>query len=375
MGEARDHLNALETRLAQFAKNVEIPGKREEISRLEARMSDPAFWNNQSEAQRVVQTLKAIKGVIEPYADLDAARQDLRELLELAEAEHDESSLSQIVAEVATLETRYAQLELAMALGGKYDRSNVYISITPGAGGTESCDWAEMLFRMYTNHCTKVGYSCEIIGMQPGDEAGLKDCTLFIKGENAYGYLKAEMGTHRLVRISPFDTNARRHTSFTAVQVTPEIDEVDDVVIDEKELRVDTFRAGGAGGQHVNKTDSAVRLTHLPTGVVVACQTERSQVQNKARAMKLLISRVQQIKDSERLDELKDLQGTRGTIGWGHQIRSYVLAPYQMVKDLRSGHESSQVQNVLDGELQPFIDAYLRWVLGGKKDRKARDIE
>jgi peptide chain release factor 2 len=375
VGEARDHLTSLESRLAQFAKNVNIPFKIEEVTRIETRMSEPTFWNDQADAQKVVQSLKAIKNVVEPYNGLQSALADCKELLELAEAEKDEASLTQIIAEIATLNAKYEQLELEMALGGRYDRSNVYMNITPGAGGTESCDWAEMLFRMYTNYCAKAGYSCEIIEMQPGEEAGLKDCTLYIKGANAYGYLKCEMGTHRLVRISPFDGNARRQTSFTAVQITPEIDGVADVVIDEKDLRVDTYRAGGAGGQHVNKTDSAIRLTHLPTGLVVACQTERSQVQNRARAMKMLAAKIQQLRESERMEELKDLQGTRGTIGWGHQIRSYVLAPYQMVKDLRSGHETSQVQNVLDGDLQPFVDAYLRWVLGGRKDRKARDIE
>jgi len=375
VGEARDHFTSLETRLTAFAKNVNVPGKTSEMMRLEERMGDPTFWNDQAMAQKVVRELKAIKNVLDPYSELASAIKDLGELLEMAEAEKDEASLTQIIAEVTTLGTAYDQLELKMALSGRYDRSNVYMSISPGAGGTESCDWAAMLFRMYQSYCTKAGYSCEIIEMEPGDEAGMKDCTLYIKGENAYGYLKSEMGTHRLVRISPFDSNARRHTSFTAVQITPEIDEVDDVVIDEKDLRVDTYRASGAGGQHVNKTDSAIRLTHIPTGVVVACQTERSQVQNRGRAMKQLQSKLQQLKEAERMDELKDLQGERGTIGWGHQIRSYVLAPYQMIKDLRSGHETSQVQNVLDGELQPFVDAYLRWVLGGRKDRKARDIE
>jgi peptide chain release factor 2 len=375
VGEARDLFTVLDNRLATFAKNVNVPAKTAEVVRLEERMGDPTFWNDQNLAQKVVQELKALKNLLDPYNEMAGATKDLGELLEMAELEKDESSLSQIMAEVAALNAKCDQLELNLVLSGRYDRSNVYLSITPGAGGTESNDWAAMLFRMYQSYCTKAGYSCEVIEMEPGDEAGMKDCTLYIKGPNAYGYLKCEMGTHRLVRISPFDSNARRHTSFTAVQVTPEIDDVGDVVIDEKDLRVDTYRASGAGGQHVNKTDSAVRLTHIPTGLVVACQTERSQVQNRGRAMKMLAAKIQQLKEAERMDELKDLQGERGTIGWGHQIRSYVLAPYQMIKDLRSGHETSQVQNVLDGDLQPFVDAYLRWVLGGRKDRKARDIE
>jgi peptide chain release factor 2 len=245
------------------------------------------------------------------------------------------------------------------------------MTIKPGAGGVESCDWAEMLFRMYTGHCRRMGWSCEVMEMLPGEVAGLKACTLEIKGENAYGYLKSEMGTHRLVRISPFDANARRQTSFAAVEVTPELDDLGDVQIDEKDLKIDTYKASGAGGQHVNKTESAIRLTHVPTGVVVSCQTQRSQMQNRLQAMNMLAAKLQQLKEVERLDELKDLKGERGTIGWGHQIRSYVMMPYQMVKDLRTGHESSQIQNVLDGDLQPFCESYLRWVLAGRPDRKA----
>jgi peptide chain release factor 2 len=210
----------------------------------------------------------------------------------------------------------------------------------------------------------------EVVDMLPGDEAGLKNCTLSIKGPNAYGQLKSEMGTHRLVRMSPFNADGKRQTSFAAVEITPEMDEVADIKIDEKELRIDTYRASGAGGQHVNKTDSAVRITHVPTGLFVACQNERSQVQNKSRAMKMLGAKLQQLKDMERLDELKDLKGERGTIGWGHQIRSYFLQPTQMVKDLRTRHGTSQAYQVLDGDIQPFIDAYLRWRLGGSKDMK-----
>jgi peptide chain release factor 2 len=365
----------LQNKVNEFARLLAVPAKLEEIARYEMRMGDPAFWNDQAQAQVMVAALKTAKGVVEPYLALQQSLKDALELLELAEAEGDQGSQAQIAEETTRLAAAYAQLELKLALSGKYDGSSVFMTIHPGAGGTESCDWAEMLFRMYNQYCQKNGYTCEVIDMLPGEGAGLKSCTLHIKGPMAYGYLKSEMGTHRLVRISPFDANARRHTSFTAVEVTPEIEDVGDVQVDDKDLRIDTYRASGAGGQHVNKTDSAVRITHVPTGLFVACQTQRSQMQNRAVAMKMLVAKLQQLKESERLDELKDMKGERGTIGWGHQIRSYVLAPYQMVKDLRSRYETSQVQNVLDGDIQPFIDAYLRWRLGGSKDMKAEDSD
>ena len=372
MGELYDRLSAIEKKVVAFAKVIDIPVKEQQAARLENRMAEGDFWNDQVRAQAQVSELKVLKGLIEPYRTLAAAATDARELCEMAEAEADQATLDGLQAEVERLVAEYDQLELSLALSGRYDRSNIFLSIKPGAGGTESCDWAEILFRMYSNFCQKKGWKFEVLDMLPGEIAGLKACSVRITGENVYGYLKAEMGTHRLVRISPFDGNARRQTSFTAVEITPEMDDVGDVVIDEKELRIDTYRASGAGGQHVNKTDSAVRITHVPTGQFVACQAERSQVQNKATAMKMLIAKLQQMKEAERLDELKDLKGERGTIAWGHQIRSYVMMPYQMVKDLRTGHSTSRIQDVLDGVLQPFLDAYLRWVLAGRPDRKAQ---
>ncbi len=371
MGELQDHIADLSAKLVAFSGLLDVPAKEEEIARYETRMGDPAFWSDPAAAQQVVASLKAVKAVIDPYRALRQAVADGAELLALAEAEKDEASLETVRAEVHALQERYAKLELKLALSGKYDHANVYLSIKPGAGGVEACDWAGMLLRMYTAYCQRNGYQVEVIDMLPGEEAGLKTCTLSIRGENAYGYLKSEMGTHRLVRMSPFNADGKRQTSFAAVEITPELDEVEEVVIDDKELRVDTYRASGAGGQHVNKTDSAVRVTHLPTGLFVAVQTERSQVQNKSRAMRMLAAKLQQLKESERLEELKDLSGERGTIGWGHQIRSYFLQPTQLVKDLRTGRETSQAYTVLDGDLQPFIDAYLRWRLGGSKDRRA----
>ena len=370
MGECRDRLLGLKRKLDEFAKIMQLASKQEEITRYEMRMGDPAFWNDQAQAQQMVVALKAVKTVVDPYVELNQAVIDSLELLEMSEADKDETGINEISAETERMAARYERLELSLALSGKYDRSNIFMYIKPGAGGTEACDWAGMLFRMYSQYCQRAGYQMEVVDMLPGDEAGLKNCTLSIKGPNAYGQLKSEMGTHRLVRMSPFNADGKRQTSFAAVEITPEMDEVADIKIDEKELRIDTYRASGAGGQHVNKTDSAVRITHVPTGLFVACQNERSQVQNKSRAMKMLGAKLQQLKDMERLDELKDLKGERGTIGWGHQIRSYFLQPTQMVKDLRTRHGTSQAYQVLDGDIQPFIDAYLRWRLGGSKDMK-----
>ena len=372
MGELHERLSAIEKKIVDFSKVVDIPLKEQQISRLESRMAEGDFWTDQARAQAQVGELKGIKGIVEPWRTLATAARDARELCEMAEGENDTPTLADLDREHERLVSAYEQLELTLALSGRYDSSDVYLSIKPGAGGTESCDWGEILFRMYSAFCQKKGWTFDVLDMLPGEIAGLKACSIRITGENVYGYLKAEMGTHRLVRISPFDSNARRQTSFTAVEITPMMEDVGEVQLDEKELRIDTFRASGAGGQHVNKTDSAVRVTHIPTGMFVACQAERSQVQNKATAMSMLVAKLQQAKEAERLDELKDLKGERGTIAWGHQIRSYVMMPYQMVKDLRTGHTTSRIQDVLDGDLQQFLDAYLRWIIAGRPDRKAQ---
>jgi peptide chain release factor 2 len=372
VGELHERLSAIEKKIGEFSKVVDIPLKEQQISRLESRMAEGDFWTDQARAQAQVGELKSIKGIVEPWRTLAGAARDARELCEMAENDGDVGTLTDLDGEHARLVEAYDQLELTLALSGKYDSADVYLSIKPGAGGTESCDWGEILFRMYSAFCQKKGWTFDVLDMLPGEIAGLKACSVRISGENVYGYLKAEMGTHRLVRISPFDSNARRQTSFAAIEITPEMADVAEVKLDDKELRIDTFRASGAGGQHVNKTDSAVRVTHIPTGMFVACQLERSQVQNKATAMRMLAAKLQQAKDTERLEELKDFRGERGTIAWGHQIRSYVMMPYQMVKDLRTGHTTSRIQEVLDGDLQPFLDAYLRWVLAGRPDRKAQ---
>ena len=370
MSEIGERVKALSAKLDGFGRNVQAESKQAAIARIDARMAEGDFWSDQARAQATVAELKALKAVIDPWAALTRQAKDLGELEEMAGG--DEATLAEIRADLGRAEAAYDQLELGLALSGRYDRCNVFMTVQPGAGGTESCDWAEMLLRMYASYFRSRGWTAELLDTQPGEGAGIKSATVAVRGENVYGFLKAEMGTHRLVRISPFDANARRQTSFAAVEVTPELEDVGEVTLDDKELRIDTYRASGAGGQHVNKTDSAVRITHIPTGLFVACQTERSQVQNKSRAMGMLAAKLQQMKEAERLDELKDMKGERGTIGWGHQIRSYVMMPYQMVKDLRTGFETSKIQDFLDGGVQPAIDAYLRWVIAGRPDRKAK---
>ncbi len=302
---------------------------------------------------------RALKEVVEQLEALGREIEDLDVLLELLREEEDQQALGEMDRSLRSLESQVAALELATVLAGEYDRGNAILSINPGAGGTESQDWAQMLLRMYMRWAEARGYRAEVIDLLPAEEAGIKSATVTVTGAYAYGRLKAEIGVHRLVRISPFDASHRRHTSFASVFVYPEIDEEIEVAIDEKDLRVDTFRSSGAGGQHVNVTDSAVRITHLPTNIVVSCQNERSQHKNRAMAMKVLRSRLYDHYRREQDKEMAKLEGEKKDIAWGSQIRSYVLAPYQLVKDHRTGLETGNVEKVLDGDIEPFIDAFL----------------
>lgn len=306
---------------------------------------------------------KRLRDDVNRHESLVSRVSDLSTLIDLAEEMEDESESEEIGRELAALQRDADGYELVLTLSGEHDAGNCYFTIHPGAGGTESCDWADMLLRMYTRHFERKGYGVEVIDFQPGDEAGIKNSTLWVKGDYAYGRLKAEHGIHRLVRISPFDSQSRRHTSFTSVTVVPEIEDEVEVEIDEKDLRVDTYRSSGAGGQHVNKTDSAVRITHLPTGIVVSCQNERSQHKNRATAMKVLRSRLYELQQKEAEARLAAASGIKKEIGWGNQIRSYVFHPYNMVKDHRTSEETGNVQSVMDGNLDNFIDAFLRWSL------------
>ena len=323
-------------------------------------MSKAGFWDNPDSAQPVVSQLSALKSVVEPVEEMQREVQDLRDLFELAAAESDQEELRQLEDDVAALVKRCEQIELAGLLSRPEDMKNCFFSIHAGAGGTESCDWANMLLRMYARYFEANKYQFKELDITPGEETGIRSITLRVSGPFAFGKLSCEMGVHRLVRISPFDANKRRHTSFAAVDCVPEFDEDIDVEVNEEDIRIDFFRSRGAGGQHVNKTSSAVRITHAPTGIVVQCQNERSQHNNRAQAMKVLKARLYMLKRQKRDDELAKLYGTKGEIAWGNQIRSYVMQPYQMVKDHRTKFETGNVEAVLDGELDGFIESYLR---------------
>ncbi len=334
------------------------------MEELEEAMADPGFWDNQEKARKVIDEANTLKRWIEPWQELSGRVAELREMAELLEMEPDEGMEAEWGEELSAVVRLAEALELRTMLQGEDDQRDAILTINPGAGGLESQDWAEMLLRMYTRWSERNGYGLSVLDLQPAEEAGIKSATLEIKGENVYGYLKAEGGIHRLVRISPFDSQSRRHTSFASVFVYPAIEDDVEIEIDESELRVDTYRASGAGGQHVNKTDSAVRITHEPTGIVVACQQERSQHKNRATAMKMLRAALYERALRDQAEEKAKLEATKTDIGWGNQIRSYVFAPYTMVSDHRTELKVGDVQGVMDGKLDPFIEAYLKQ-LGG----------
>ncbi|PZE19277.1 peptide chain release factor 2 [Paenibacillus xerothermodurans] len=332
----------------------------EQIANFEEKMAAPDFWDHNEEAQKVIAEMNAVKGGVDQFQALSAEFEDLEVMVELMQDEQDESMADDIKQGIEQLVSKLENFELQLLLNQPYDRLNAIVELHPGAGGTESQDWAEMLLRMYRRWAEKRDFKVEVLDYLPGDEAGVKSVTLLIKGHNAYGYLKAEKGVHRLVRISPFDASGRRHTSFVSCDVMPEIDDDVEVDIRTEDLKIDTYRASGAGGQHINTTDSAVRITHMPTGVVVSCQTERSQIKNRERAMKMLRSKLYEKKIEEQMKHLAEIRGEVSDIAWGSQIRSYVFHPYSMVKDHRTATETGNIGAVMDGDLDMFIDAYLR---------------
>jgi peptide chain release factor 2 len=342
---------------------------------MEAQMGEPGFWDNNERAQKHIAKLNTLKRAVLPVVAFQRKVEDTAVMVELvnsspaAEREGHERELDATVAEMIG---ELDKLEIASFLTGQFDSNNAILSIQAGAGGTESCDWADMLFRMYNRWAERRGFDVQVQDVQAGDQAGITKATLLLRGENAYGYAKAERGVHRLVRISPFDSNKRRHTSFCAVDVIAEINEDIDIEIPDSEIRVDVYRSSGKGGQGVNTTDSAVRVTHIPTGIVVVCQNERSQIKNRASAMSVLKARLYERRIDEQRSEMERFYGEKGEIGWGSQIRSYVLQPYQMVKDLRTGYSTSDTQGVLDGELDPFITAWLR---AGSPRHRNKDIQ
>ncbi len=324
-------------------------------------MSAASFWDDQDRANKLMKELKYLKSCIEPYQDGIMRLDDVKEFIEMAEQEKDPSLVDQITQEIDSLEKDINKVEIQIILGGPYDRNNVILSINAGAGGTESCDWSNMLLRMYTRWAELKQFPLKILDILPGEEVGIKNVTLRIEGEMAYGYLKGEKGVHRLVRISPFDANKRRHTSFASVDVIPEIEDDVELEINPDELRIDIFRSSGPGGQSVNTTDSAVRITHVPSGIVVQCQNERSQLQNKQSAMRILRARLHESKRKEQEQAMAKEYGQKQRIEWGSQIRSYVMHPYSMVKDHRTNTETGNVPKVMDGDFDMFIEAFLRW--------------
>lgn len=340
--------------------SFDVAGKQEALVDLREQAAAPDLWNDQAKALRVTRTLARYEGVIDRVERLTAALDDAEVLLTLAAEESDESAAGDVVLELEGIDRDLAGLEKESLFFGEYDERAAILSIHAGAGGVDAADWAEIMLRMYVRYLERRGFDFEVDEVQPSEEAGIRSATLTVRGDHAYGILESERGVHRLVRISPFDAAARRHTSFAGVDVIPEV-EVEEVEINSEDLRIDVFRSSGAGGQHVNVTDSAVRITHLPTGIVVACQAERSQLQNRNRAMALLAARLAERARQEQLDEISEIRGDQGEAAWGHQIRSYVMQPYQLVKDLRTDLEVGNIQGVLDGDLERFSDAYLQW--------------
>jgi len=329
------------------------------LAELEKEMNSQELWENKKRSEEIVREAKAIKSKLEPILDVAKTLSECKEILDLAKEEKDGSLLDDIHKDLKAADARLAQMEIELLFSRPEDKRDAILTIHPGAGGTESMDWAEMLLRMYTRYCEQNDFSARVLDLLPGEEAGVKSVSMEVKGENAYGHLKSESGVHRLVRLSPFDASHRRHTSFASVFIYPEIEDDIEVDIKDDDLRIDTFRAGGAGGQHVNKTDSAVRIKHIPSGIVVQCQNERSQFRNKENAMKILKARLYHLKMEEEKKKLSEIMEDQKDIAWGSQIRSYVLHPYNMVKDHRTDVQTSDVQRVLDGDLTDFIEAYL----------------
>ena len=338
----------------------DIVNKRKELKELEDNTLEQDFWNDSKESGKVLAKIKSLKDIVSQFSKIESDVNNLIEMTELVMMEFDEELKREILSNTKMISAELEKLELQTFLSGKYDKNNAILTIHPGAGGTESQDWAEMLYRMYTRWAEKSRYIVNEIDFLEGDEAGIKSVTFEVIGENAYGYLKGEMGVHRLVRISPFDSNSRRHTSFASIEILPEITDDIELDINPDDLRVDTYRASGAGGQHVNKTSSAVRIKHIPTNIVAQCQSERSQIQNRETAMKMLKSKLLDLKEKEQKEKIEDLKGIQREIAWGSQIRSYVFCPYTMVKDHRTNYEVGNVQAVMDGDLDGFIESYLK---------------
>ncbi|WP_455034311.1 peptide chain release factor 2 [Lachnoanaerobaculum gingivalis] len=366
-------LQSYEKILLEVRDSLDLDSKEKKIIELDRAMEEPSFWDDPKESTKIVRDAKQLKDTVEKYNKLKSEYEDIGVLIEMGYEENDESLIPEIEAMLEAFTKEIDELKIATLLTGEYDSSNAIMKLNAGAGGTESCDWCSMLYRMYTRWAAKERYSVEVLDMLEGDEAGIKSVTLQINGINAYGYLRSEHGVHRLVRISPFNAAGKRQTSFVSCDIMPDIEEDLDVDINPDDLRIDTYRSSGAGGQHINKTSSAIRITHIPTGVVVQCQNERSQFQNKDKAMQMLKAKLFMLKQQANVEKLSDIRGDVKDIGWGNQIRSYVMQPYTMVKDHRTGAESGNVTAVMDGDIDKFIIAYLTWQSLGCPARNAGD--
>lgn len=362
LDQMKFELTSYENTLHEVKDSLDLDSKKKRIEELEMEMEAPGFWDDPDSSNRKMKELKNLKDTAELCDKLEMQYSDILMLIEMGHEEEDPEMVGEIRAELDEFIEELDELRVSTLLSGEYDRDNAILKLNAGAGGTESCDWCGMLYRMYTRWAEKKGFSVEVLDYLDGEEAGIKSVTFQINGENAYGYLKSEKGVHRLVRISPFNAQGKRQTSFVSLDVMPDIEEDVDVEINPDDLRIDTYRSSGAGGQHINKTSSAIRITHLPTGIVVQCQNERSQFQNKDKAMQMLKAKLYLMKQEENAEKLSDIRGEVKDIAWGNQIRSYVLQPYKLVKDLRTNQEVANADGVLDGGLDPFINAYLKWI-------------
>ena len=360
--EAKRRLIALEDVVAELKNQLRIDEAKERAQDLERETMVQDFWSDAEKSSKKLQEIKQLKDKVESYEELVSRLEDAYTLCEMAIEENDESSVDEVVAETDFIEAEAEKKRIEVLLSGPYDKNNAIVSFHPGAGGTEAQDWASMLYRLYTRWGEKRGFTVKLIDWLDGDEAGIKSATIMIEGPNAYGYLKSENGVHRLVRVSPFDASGRRQTSFASVEVMPEFEDDNSIEIKAEDMEITAHRSSGAGGQHINKTDSAIRIVHKPTGIVVGCQTERSQLQNKETAIKMLKAKLLEIKLREKLDRIEDIQGNKANIEWGSQIRNYVFMPYTLVKDTRTGFEDGNVDSVMDGNIDDFINAYLKHI-------------
>ena len=360
--EAKRRLVALEDVVKELGNQLRIEEAMERAAELERETMVQDFWNDAEKSSQKLREIKQLKDKVDSYNNLVAKLEDTYTLCEMAIEANDEDSVDEVLSETEFIETEAEKKRIEVLLSGPYDKNNAIVSFHPGAGGTEAQDWASMLYRLYTRWGEKHGFNVKLVDWLDGDEAGIKSATIMVEGINAYGYLKSENGVHRLVRVSPFDSSGRRHTSFASVEVMPEFDDDDTIVIKEEDMEITAHRSSGAGGQHINKTDSAIRIVHKPTGIVVGCQTERSQLQNKETAIKMLKAKLMEIKIREKLERIEDIQGNKANIEWGSQIRSYVFMPYTLAKDTRTGYEDGNIDSVMDGEIDGFINAYLKHI-------------